>query len=131
MAVERLADDVLAGLDERAHGHLTGFAVRVRARRLGDASWWLAELGARDAAEVAGCQARLLGCVQHRLVAGDVHTAAATLRRLAATHEEMHTALAAVGQLTGSRYRVQRRAPCRGASLCGLGNSTAERRHCP
>jgi hypothetical protein len=96
-AVERLAADVLAGLDDRTRGHLTGFAVRVGTRRLSDASLWLAELGLGDAAEIAGLQARLLGGVQHPLVADDVHAAAAALRRLAGTYEQLRTALVAVG----------------------------------
>ncbi|MET8830923.1 hypothetical protein ABZX40_29245 [Streptomyces sp. NPDC004610] len=92
-AVERLADRVRAGLDDRTRAHLVEFAVRVGTRRLADASLWLAEVGARDAAGVAARQARLLGGVQYGLVAGDTETAAATLGQLAGTYGEMEAAL--------------------------------------
>ncbi|MEU0211297.1 hypothetical protein ABZ235_33860 [Streptomyces canus] len=94
-AVERLAAHVPAGLDDRTRGHLAGFAVRVGARRLSDASLWLAEVGAPDAAEIAGLQARLLGSVQYSLVAGATQAAAATLQQLAATYDDLCDAVAA------------------------------------
>ncbi|MEU9578320.1 hypothetical protein [Streptomyces chilikensis] len=94
-AVARLAGSVLAGLDDRTHRHLAGFAVRVGARRLSDASLWLAEVGAPDAAKITGLQARLLGSVQYSLVAGATQTAAATLRHLAATYDDLCAAVAA------------------------------------
>lgn len=94
-AVERLAAHVPAGLDDRTRGHLAGFAVRVGTRRLSDASLWLAEAGAPDAAEVAGLQARLLGSVQYSLVAGETQRAATTLRHLAATYDDLRAAVAA------------------------------------
>ncbi|MCL3995472.1 hypothetical protein [Streptomyces lavenduligriseus] len=94
-AVERLAAYMLAGLDDRTRGHLAGFAVRVGTRRLSDASLWLAEVGAPDAAEIADFQARLLGSVQYSLVAGETQTAAATLRQLAATYDDLRAAVAA------------------------------------
>ncbi|MEU3735206.1 hypothetical protein AB0E81_38355 [Streptomyces sp. NPDC033538] len=94
-AVERLAAHVPAGLDDRTRGHLAGFAVRVGARRLSDASLWLAEVGAPDAAEIAGPQARLLGSVQYSLVAGAAQAAAATLQQLAATYDDLCDAVAA------------------------------------
>jgi hypothetical protein len=94
--VERLAACLPAGLDERTRGHLAGFAVRVGARRLADASSWLVEVGAADAAEIAGLQARLLGSVQYSLVAGRPRAAAATLRQLAATYDDLRAAVAAV-----------------------------------
>jgi hypothetical protein len=94
-AVERLAASVQAGLDDRTRGHLAGFAVRVGARRLSDASLWLAELGATLAAEIADHQARLLGSVQYRLVVGETPAAAAALRELAATYDTLCAALAA------------------------------------
>ena len=65
--VERLAGLVTAGLDEQTLGHLVHFAVRVGARRLADASFWLARIG---------------------------HHAAATLRKLAPTYAQLRTALA-------------------------------------
>lgn len=93
-AVERLAAHVRAGLDDRTRGHLAGFAVRVGSRRLSDASLWLAEVGAPDAAKIAGFQARLLGGVQYSLVAGETQTAAATLEQLAATYDDLCAAVA-------------------------------------
>ncbi|MCT9138639.1 cysteine peptidase family C39 domain-containing protein [Streptomyces violarus] len=94
-AVERLAAQVLTGLDDRTLGHLTGFAVRVGTRRLSDASLWLGEVGAREAAEVADLQARLLGSVQYSLVADEAQAAAAMLRQLAGTYDDLRTALGA------------------------------------
>jgi hypothetical protein len=94
-AVERLAAQILAGLDNRTRDHLAGFAVRVGTRRLSDASLWLGEVSALDAAEVAGLQARLLGSVQYSLVAGETQAAAATLRQLADGYGDLRTALGA------------------------------------
>lgn len=94
-AVERLAACMPAGLDERTRSHLAGFAVRVGARRLSDASLWLAEVDAPDAAEIAGVQARLLGSVQYSLVAGETQAVAATLQLLAATYDDLCDAIAA------------------------------------
>ncbi|MFH9733865.1 hypothetical protein [Streptomyces sp. NPDC017260] len=94
-AVERLAASVQAGLDDRTRGHLAGFAVRVGARRLSDASLWLAELGATRASEIADHQARLLGSVQYRLVVGETPAVTAALRELAATYDTLCAALAA------------------------------------
>jgi hypothetical protein len=103
-AVERLAVDVEAGLDDRVRSHLTGFAVRVGARRLTDASLWLTELGETRAADVASRQAQLLGGLQYSLVAGDTATAVATLRQLAAAYEELRAGLAeAVDRQSGVR----------------------------
>ena len=94
-AVERLAAQIPAGLADRTHGHLVGFAIRVGTRRLSDASLWLGQVGARDAAEVAGLQARLLGSVQYSLVAGETQAAAATLRQLAGTYGDLCVTLGA------------------------------------
>ena len=92
-AVERLADDVQAGLDDRTLTHLTEFAIRVGTRRLADASLWLAEIGETRAADVAERQARLLGSVQYGLVVGDKRSAASALRQPAAGYEELGAAL--------------------------------------
>ncbi|NGO07353.1 hypothetical protein G5C60_06735 [Streptomyces sp. HC44] len=92
-AVERLAADVQAGLDDRTLGHLTEFAVRVGTRRLADASLWLAEIGETRGSEVADHQARLLGGVQYSLVAGDTSAAASALRQLAVGYDEFSAAL--------------------------------------
>ncbi|WP_328773447.1 hypothetical protein [Streptomyces sp. NBC_00286] len=45
------------------------------------------------ASDVAQRQARLLGSVQDRLVAGDTQSAASALRQLAAGYEELGAAL--------------------------------------
>ena len=92
--VERLADLVIAGLDERTYGHLVHFAVRVGTRRLADASAWLGTIGRDNAAEIADMQARLLGAIQYDLVTGDHLAAAAALRKLAPTYAQLRTALA-------------------------------------
>ncbi|MFD8393948.1 hypothetical protein ACFV2N_33260 [Streptomyces sp. NPDC059680] len=93
-AVERLATHMLAGLDDRTRGHMAGLAGWVGTRRLSDASMWLAEVGAPDAAENAGLQARLFGSVQYGLVAGETQTAAATLQQLAAIYYALRAAVA-------------------------------------
>ena len=95
--VERLAELVTAGLDERTHGHLVHFAVRVGARRLADASAWLGTIGQNSAAEIAEMQARLLGALQYDLVAGDQPAAAGALRALAPTYARLRVALAGHG----------------------------------
>jgi hypothetical protein len=92
--VERLADLVIAGLDEHTCGHLVHFAVRVGTRRLADASAWLGTIGHDRAAEIADMQARLLGTVQYDLVTGDHLAAAAALRKLAPTYAQLRVALA-------------------------------------
>jgi hypothetical protein len=94
-AVARLASHLPAGLDDRTRSHLANFAVRVGARRLSDASWWLAEVGAPEAAAIAGRQARLLGAAQYGLVAGETRAAAAALRQLAAGYDDLCDAVAA------------------------------------
>jgi hypothetical protein len=93
-ALERLADGVRAGLDDRTRTHLVNFAVRVGVRRLADASVWLDTIGEARAAAAADEQARLLGSVQYTLVADDTGAAAATLRRMAVTHDRLRSALA-------------------------------------
>jgi hypothetical protein len=60
-----------------------------------DASACLALLGMADAAAIADTQARLVGSLQYELVAGNPAAAAATLRQLAPTYEQLRAALAA------------------------------------
>ncbi len=95
-AIERLAERVEAGLDDQIRGHLVYFAIRVGARRLADTSHWLADLGHHAAAGVADRQAQLVGGLQYDLVNGDSRAAAAALRRLAPTYQELSAALTAV-----------------------------------
>lgn len=92
-AAERLADLIEAGCEEELRDHLIHFAVRVGARRLGDAATCLARIGYHEAARIAGEQARLVGATQHPLVAGDFKTAGAALRALAPTYDELVAAL--------------------------------------
>lgn len=93
VAVRRLADQVTSGLDPAVHAHLAHFAIRVGARRLIDAATALAGLGNDRAAAIAARQARLVGGLQHDIVAGHPASAAETLRRLAPTYADLATAL--------------------------------------
>ena len=97
-AAEQLAADVETGLDDRLRGHLTGFAVRVGARRLADAAYWLAEIGKAEAAAVTERQARLLGGLQYDLVTGDAPSAATRLRQLATTYGPLRVELTAAAR---------------------------------
>jgi hypothetical protein len=92
-AAERLAGMIEAGCDAGLRGHLVHFAVRVGARRVADAATCLARIGRGEAAAVMDGQARLIGALQHPLVAGDDAAAAALLRRLAPSYAELLAAL--------------------------------------
>jgi hypothetical protein len=92
-AAHRFADQIAGGLDAGVHGHLTYFAIRVGARRLSDAATALAGLGNGAAADIATRQARLVGSLQHDVVAGRTASAAATLRQLAPTYDELAATL--------------------------------------
>ncbi|AUG77164.1 hypothetical protein CFP65_2326 [Kitasatospora sp. MMS16-BH015] len=92
-AVAALADRVERGLPAGIRTLLTAFAVRVGARRRSDAAGCLAELGLAEAAAVLGRQARLLGGLQYPLVQGEDAVAAARLRELAPSFEELRGAL--------------------------------------
>lgn len=84
-----LADQVTAGLAPDVRGHLLHFAVRLGARRLTDAAAALASIHRFRAAAVLTRQAKLVGSLQDDLVAGATAAAAATLRALAPTYEEL------------------------------------------
>ena len=92
-SVERLAELVHDGLEPWQLDHMLYFAVRVGARRLADASSWLAAIGYEKAAEVAETQARLVGSLQYDLNTGQSYAAATALRRLAPTYGQLHSAL--------------------------------------
>jgi hypothetical protein len=92
--MERLAQMVEQGLPPNVHGHLVHFAVRSGARRLNDAAVLLARLGEGRASKIATGQARDLGSLQFALVAGERGNAAATLRRMAPSYEELAATLA-------------------------------------
>jgi hypothetical protein len=85
-ATDLLAEMILAGLEPGIHGHMVQFAIRVGARRLTDAATALARLGLRQAAVVAGEQARLVGSLQFELVAGSAERAAEAVRTLGPTY---------------------------------------------
>ncbi|WP_342239034.1 hypothetical protein [Inquilinus sp. OTU3971] len=93
-AAERLAAMVEAGCDRELRNHLVWFAVRVGARRVADAAGCLARIGRGEAARIMDGQARLIGALQHPLVAGDDAAAAALLRALAPSYAELPAALA-------------------------------------
>lgn len=93
-AAERLAGTVEAGCDRGLRSHLVHFAVGVGARRVADAATCLGRIGRGEAAAVMDRQARLIGALQHPLVAGDDTAAAALLRRLAPSYAELQAALA-------------------------------------
>lgn len=93
-AAERLAGMVEAGCDRGLRNHLVQFAVGVGARRVADAAACLGRIGRGEAAAVMDGQARLIGALQHPLVAGDDAAAAALLRRLAPSYAELLAALA-------------------------------------
>jgi hypothetical protein len=83
---DRLAEMIVAGLDQGVHGHLVYFAIRAGARRLTDAATALAGLGLPEARDVASEQARLVGSLQYELVAGSAERAADTVRALGPTY---------------------------------------------
>ncbi|MFD7663374.1 hypothetical protein [Streptomyces sp. NPDC059788] len=92
-AVEALADQVAKGLPADTRDLLGVFAVQVGARRLNDAAACLAPLGLSGPAAVLAEQSRLLGSLQHPLVAGDDRTLEAGLRQLAPTYDRLRTTL--------------------------------------
>ena len=87
------AEQAEAGLSPDRLGELQWFAVRVGARRLADAAWWLGQIGAGAASAIAERQARLVGGLQYPVVAGDGKAIAASLRELAPTYGELRDVL--------------------------------------
>ena len=94
-AAEALADRVASGCGEGLREHLIHFAVRVGARRLADAATCLERVGLVQAAAIAFDQARLVGSLQYSLTRRRDAEAAATLRCLAPTYEQLRLALLA------------------------------------
>ncbi|MFD8722830.1 hypothetical protein ACFV2H_33835 [Streptomyces sp. NPDC059629] len=92
-AAEHLAATLADGLPEATRGLLTGFAVRVGARRRADAATCLNRLGMKQAAAIATHQAQLIGSLQYQLVTHADRQAADVLRHLAPTYPQLHTAL--------------------------------------
>jgi hypothetical protein len=91
--VEQLADLIDKGLEPWQRDHLVWFAMRVGARRLADAAYWLDQIDKPEAAEIADRQARLVGALQHPLVTGDPTEASKILRELAPTYKQLRARL--------------------------------------
>lgn len=81
------------GLTDGRRGAVSWFGVRVGARRLADAEYWLGRAGLTEAAAICGAQARLVGGLQYPLVTGDDHAVAEVLRDLAPTYRQLSRAL--------------------------------------
>lgn len=88
----RLAEIIEAGPNYIQHKYLTEFSISCGARRLADAATLLADV-APGAAKVLDTQANLVGSLQHPVLHADNAKAAATVRDLAPTYEELHDAL--------------------------------------
>jgi hypothetical protein len=93
-AAERVAQLIEAGAGDGLREHLIYFAIRVGARRLSDTADCLLLAGYAEAAAIAARQARLVGSLQYPMVTGDLPSAAAALRALAPTYDELRAALA-------------------------------------
>jgi hypothetical protein len=92
-ATEGLATLIEAGCHDGLRGHLIHFAVRAGARRLADAATCLARAEYTEAAQITAEQARLIGSTQYPLVIGDDKAAAAAVRSLGPTYEQLREAL--------------------------------------
>ncbi|MGW4832445.1 hypothetical protein ACWEOG_32985 [Amycolatopsis japonica] len=88
-----LAARIEEGTDPELRGLLVHFVVRLGARRTNDAATCLRRVGHEAAAAVLTTQARLIGSLQYDLVVEDDARAAATLRTLAPTYEDLRRAL--------------------------------------
>ncbi|MBD9519782.1 hypothetical protein IB262_07745 [Ensifer sp. ENS02] len=94
-AAEALAALIEDHCDKNLRAHLVHFAVRVGARRAGDAASCLARAGLAKSAAIAGEQARLIGALQYPLLLRRDAEAAASLRLLAPTYDRLFTTLQA------------------------------------
>jgi hypothetical protein len=92
-AAHRVAELIEAGAANGLREEFIYFAVRVGARRLDDTATCLAHAGFPPAAAIAATQARLVGSLQRPLVDRDFPRAAAALRNLAPTYEQLRAAL--------------------------------------
>src|SRR5687768_13376985 len=88
-SAERLGARLDAGCAREQRTQPSRSAVRVAARRVADAATCLARIGRGEAARIMDGQARLIGALQHPLVAGDDAAAAALLRALAPSYAEL------------------------------------------
>lgn len=96
-AVLALADLVETGLSDGQRGGLVWFAIRVGARRLADAAWWLEQIGQTTAAGILAEQAALVGALQYPVTTSGDKAAAALLRELAPMYERLREELASAG----------------------------------
>ncbi|MGH4030258.1 hypothetical protein ACQB60_15105 [Actinomycetota bacterium Odt1-20B] len=92
-ALEELAAWVDRGLDPGVRAHLAHFAIRLGARRLGDAADCLARLSLGEASAAASWLARGIGALQYPVVTGDDRVTSAALRELAPGYERLRRAL--------------------------------------
>ena len=92
-AAECVAQMIEAGACDGLREHLIYFAIRVGARRLSDTADCLLLAGYPDAADIAATQARLVGSMQHPMATGNFQPAAAALRNLAPTYDQLRAAL--------------------------------------
>lgn len=93
-AAERVAQLIEAGAGDGLREHLIYFAIQVGARRLSDTADCLQIAGFPEAAGIAATQARLVGSMQHPMVTGNFPAAAAALRKLGPTYDQLRAALA-------------------------------------
>ncbi|WP_019031973.1 hypothetical protein [Salinispora arenicola] len=93
---ERIARIVEDGLTDSQYKYLVEYTVSGGAGRLGDAAVLLAEIGCAGPARVLEHQARLVGALQHPLMAGDRAAAAALWRELAPTYPRLRDELSLV-----------------------------------
>ena len=93
-AAERVAEMIEAGADGGLREHLIYFAIRAGARMLSDTADCLLLAGFPRAADIAARQARLVGSMQYPMVVRDFPRAAAALRELAPTYDQLRAALA-------------------------------------
>ena len=93
-AAERVAEMIEAGADGGLRQHLIYFAIRAGARMLSDTADCLLLAGFPRAADIAARQARLVGSMQYPMVVGEFPRAAAALRELAPTYDQLRAALA-------------------------------------
>jgi hypothetical protein len=92
-ATRRAAELVEAGAGDGLREDLIYFAVRAGSGMLSDTADCLLLAGYADAAEIAAAQARLVGSMQYPMVTGDFPAAAAALRALAPTYDQLRDAL--------------------------------------
>ncbi|THV39506.1 hypothetical protein [Glycomyces buryatensis] len=88
-AAEHLASLIEDGLPEQTRNHLVHFAIQVGARRLADAALCLSGIGRNSAAKLAAHQSELVGGLQYEVVTGRTDEAAAALRALGPTYDEL------------------------------------------